>query len=127
MAEQAHDRLRALVRRAEGEPFFLASALKAYAESEGMNDENLARFLGCAPEALDPIRLCRRPAGEAPRFRDDVLRIAQHFGLHADRLAGILRRVDALAALRPGGAPPGGELRAARDREPDAEESEEER
>ena len=127
MDEQSKARsLRALVRRVEREPFFLASALKVYAESEGMNDEDLAMLLGCKTERLDPLRLCRRPSSESPSFRGEVQRIAGHFGLKADGLARILRQVDVLAVLRQG-IPEGAELRAARDREPESEESGDER
>ena len=121
MDERSRDRLRELARRAEHEPFFLASALKEYTESEGMNDEDLARFLKCPTEVLDPVRLCRRPASASPEFRRDVERIAGHFGLNMGALAQILRQVDVVAKLRQEGALPSeGELRAARDREPES-------
>lgn len=106
-----------LARRVQDDPFFLAAALLAYTQSEGMDDTALAARLGCPVEALSPLRLCRRPHAEPPRFRDDVARIAARFGLDADCLSEVLRRADALDAMRRGDAPARGTLLAARDRE----------
>lgn len=104
-------------RRVSDDPFFLASALLAFAAAEGLDEDELARHLGCAADELPALLLCRRPTGEAQMFRAGVQRIADRFGLDAARLARIIRTADALAAF--GGVAAdatGGLLAAARDR-----------
>jgi hypothetical protein len=109
-------RLAALALRVGDDPFFLASALAVYAESETMDDEQLAAQLGCPVATLVPLRLCRRPRPEPPFFRRDVDLIATRFGLHADVLAAAVRRADAVMALRREATGAEGMLMAARDR-----------
>ena len=105
-------------RRASSRVFFLGSVLAAYTQIEGLDDSALADLLGCRPAILPALRLCRRPTTDAPAFRSDVEQIAERFGADPVRLAEVVRRVDALEALR--GASADGEvayLAAARDRE----------
>ncbi|MGI8912719.1 MAG: hypothetical protein ACR2JY_02830 [Chloroflexota bacterium] len=111
--------LPALAQRVRDDPFFLASALMIYAESEAMDDQQLAAQLGCTTEALAPLRLCRRPRPEPPQFRQDVDVIAARFGLRADVLATAVRRADAVTALRQVAEGAQGTLVAARDRQGD--------
>ncbi|HEX5502912.1 MAG TPA: hypothetical protein VFW96_09830 [Thermomicrobiales bacterium] len=117
------ERLDALARRVGRDPFFLAAALAAYAQSERLDDHGLARALDCAPATLTPLRLCRRPRPEPGAFRADVERIAGHFGLDTAALAQLVRRADALAGLRDAavgvGRDDAGLLMAARDRDDD--------
>lgn len=115
------DRIAALARRVQDDPFFLASALKDYAEGEGLDDFGLAALLGCSVETLDPLRLCRRPRPDPPWFRQDVDRIVARFGVSASALAAIVRYADALVALRRPTPGEQGTLLAARDRDDDAE------
>jgi len=125
VAEEKRARLASLIRRVEADPFFLAFTLRAYAESEGLADRELAEQLGCPVEALDAVRLCRRPRPDAG-FRQDVTRIAERFGLRVGELARIVRQADALTALRAEATGGSGVLRAARDRDvaPDGESEE---
>ena len=112
------DPLEALAKRAEREPFFLASVLAAYARSEGLDDAGLAAALGCPVGELTMIRLCRVPRTDAGEFWDDVTALAGRFGLDAGRLAEAVKRgrvVLRLQAAQPGG----GFLAAARDHEPE--------
>jgi hypothetical protein len=109
-------RLNALARRVEGDGFFLASALADYARGERLGEGELAAVLGCPPEVLTPLRLCRRPHGDASRFRRDVDRIAAQFGIAPEVLAQVLRRSDAITALGAGAESGLGTLMAARDR-----------
>ena len=109
--------LPALARRVSDDPFFLASVLTVYAESEAMDDEQLAAQLGCSTETLTPLRLCRRPRPDPPEFRQDVELIATRFSVRADVLATAVRRADAVTALRRGGEGSQGTLMAARDRQ----------
>jgi hypothetical protein len=111
--------LPALAHRVRQDPFFLASALAIYAESEAMDDQQLAKQLGCTVDTLAPVRLCRRPRAEPPLFRQDVEMIAARFGLHADVLAAAVRRADAITALRREAEGGQGALIAARDRRDD--------
>ena len=107
--------------RAAERPFFLASALAAYQELCGFDEDGLAAFLGCTSEALTPLGLCRRPVSTAPNFRAAVEQIAAYTGTSSFALARLLRDVDALQTLRRAadrGAPEHGTLLAARDREP---------
>ncbi len=110
------ERLAAFARRVADDPFFLASALRDYAQSEGLDDAGLAARLGCSAETLDRLRLCRRPRPEPAEFRADVDRIAERFGVDPTALAEVVRRADVLAELRHAGAGGAGTLMAARDR-----------
>ena len=92
-------RLERLSRRVDGDPFFLASVLAAYTQAESLDEAGLASALGCPVETLASLRLCRRPRADS-QFRGDVEAIADRFGVDALSLAEIIRRVDALAALR---------------------------
>jgi hypothetical protein len=109
------DSLDALARRAEGEPFFLASVLAAYARSEGLPDDaGLAAALGCRVGDLAMLRLCRAPRSDAQEFRDDIARIAERFHLEPEHLGEVVKR--GLVVRRLQSAPPaGGFLMAARD------------
>jgi hypothetical protein len=111
------DPLEALAQRAERESFFLASALTAYAQSEGLDDAGLADALGCPRGELTMVRLCRAPRSDAPGFWEDVTVIAGRFGADPQRLAEAVKRGRVVLRLR--AAEPGGFLAAARDHEPD--------
>ena len=111
------DRIAALARHVQNDPFFLASALADYAQSENLSERGLATVLECSVETLNRLRLCRRPRPTPPLFQADVNRIATRCGVKADALAQIVRRADALVALRRGSVTDAGLLAAARDRE----------
>ena len=113
-----------LARRMHADPFFLASALAIYARSEGLDEAALAARLGCRPGTLTMLRLCRRPQAGA-RFGREIATIAGRFSVSAELLATVVRRANALEAMREvnalgmPGASDRGTLIAARDREPD--------
>ncbi|HZU05402.1 MAG TPA: hypothetical protein VFB73_05475 [Chloroflexota bacterium] len=109
--------------RAATHPFFLAALLLPYAQAEGLGRAELAARLGCSPEALPKLLLCRQPRSDPGAYRTDVERIAAAFGLEAERLAATLRLAQALQALRAADQA-AGQLAAARDREPEAQEPE---
>jgi hypothetical protein len=115
------DRLEHLARRVSGDEFFLASALAEYAHSEGLDDPGLAAALGCPASSLARLRLCRRPRPDPAGMREDVMRIGEHFGIDPLLLAGVVRRADALAAMRRDTAGGAGALIAARDSEHSAD------
>jgi hypothetical protein len=106
--------------QAASRPFFLASVLLPFAQSEGLDDSGLASYLGCPADQLAALLLCRRP--DPRTFGRDVQRLAEQFGLDASRLAETVRLADSLAALgRAPAEPSTGFLAAARDREEDEE------
>jgi hypothetical protein len=111
------DPLAALAKRAEREPFFLASVLTAYAHSERLDDAGLAAALGCRVEELTMIRLCRAPRTDGGEFWEDVTAVAARFGIDPGRLAEAVKR--GRVVLRLQAAAPGGFLQAARDHDPD--------
>jgi orotate phosphoribosyltransferase-like protein len=92
--------------------------LSHLAELEGTSNRELATELNCDPATVQWLFLCRSPSSE--RFAQDVERIASHFSLDAKRLAGLVRRADAVMALAASGHNASeGILLAARDREED--------
>jgi hypothetical protein len=119
------DPLEALAARAQGEPFFLASVLAAFARSEGLDDAGLAAALGCPVGELPMLRLCRTPRTGPDEFREDVALVAERFGLDPQRLAEAVKRGRVIGRLRDATAGGRDLLTAARDREaePPTEES----
>jgi hypothetical protein len=112
------DPLDDLARRVQDDPFFLAAALAHYARSEHLDDDRLAAALGCSPQTLPALRLCRMPGAGAHPFARDVDRIAQHFRVDPDILTEAVRRWEALRRLREGAGDGRGTLLAARDEPP---------
>lgn len=110
------DRVGTLARRVVQDRHFLASALETFARSEQLDDIRLAGALGCRVKDLSLLRLCRRPRSEPASFRQDIDRIASRFGVDGDVLAQVVRRSDALEALRRGTRENRELLMAARDR-----------
>lgn len=117
------ERLESLKRAAQiaqGDPFYLAGLMEVYQHMEGMDSSSLARYLGCLPDTLPRVALCRRPDPSPRRFRADVEAIARRFGLKADHLANLVRVTDAFRHFSTSqGAAPLGNLMAARDRQDD--------
>jgi hypothetical protein len=99
---------------AEADPFFLAGLLAAFARSEELDDVALAARLGCAPDQLPRLRLCRAPHDDPAQMRRDVARLADHFGISEPALRQAVLRGRVVLRLRQGGE---GILLAARDRE----------
>ena len=76
-----------LARRVMQDAFFLAAPLARFAESQQMNDDTLAKYLGCDVGTLIHLRLCRNPDPDPPHFWGDVERIAARFQVDSDTLA----------------------------------------
>jgi hypothetical protein len=110
------DPLERLGRRVEQDQFFLASLLAEYARAERLDDSGLAQALGCQPETLTGIRLCRAPRPDPAGFREDLRQVAERFGLDVGRLRDVMREAEALRRLREGATGAPGFLMAARDR-----------
>src|SRR5687768_4912733 len=85
-------------RRSSARSWTLGSVLEDYCRAERRPRERLAAWLDCDANSLAWLALCRRPASDS--FAADVERIAERFRINALRLASIIRRVEALDALR---------------------------
>jgi hypothetical protein len=107
--------------RAAAREAFVASALAEYQALNGLDQRDLAAWLGIDPAKLTRLALCLRPEGTGMQFRKGIRQIVAATGVDGDRLAALLREVEGVRALRgmPGGAAPG-MLMAARDRADDA-------
>ena len=81
-----------MVSRASRDPFYLGWHLASYSEMTGMSMAEVGMELGCLPETVDSISLCRAPRAE-PHFREDVEAVADRFQARADKLARIVRYV----------------------------------
>ena len=92
--------LEGLVRRFEGDSFFLAHALKLYAQSEDLDTSGLANRMGCSPETLTMLALCRDPRTDSERFHRDIHLIASRFEIQPDCLAEVVRRGQAISRAR---------------------------
>src|SRR5215467_4409917 len=103
---EARDRyLRVAAERAAGRPFFIAKALAEFRTLYRFSENDLAAWLGCARGRLPDLALCRRPAARGPEFRADVHKISRYIGIRPERLAQLLREVDAIDAFRRSDAP----------------------
>jgi hypothetical protein len=92
--------LRVAAELAARRPLFLARDLAEFRALHGFSEVDLAAWLGCAPERLPGLALCRRPALRGPGFRRDVQKISDYVGIRPERLAELLREVDAVDAFR---------------------------
>jgi hypothetical protein len=108
------DPLHRLAADAEADAFFLGGLLAAFARSEDMDDAALAVHLGCPVDQLSRLKLCRAPRAELDLMRQDLDRIAGHFGLSEPALRQAVLRGRVVLRLRQGGDVL---LMAARDRE----------
>jgi hypothetical protein len=109
------DAFKRAARRAIDRPFFLAGALHTYQEENGLSDTELADFLGCRPEDLPRLALCRQPVESS--FLKDVTHLASRFGLNGGRLAALIRDIEVSEEFQVGSGPT---AMAARDREDNA-------
>lgn len=106
-----------LAARFESDPTTMAWVIARYREAEGVDDMLVAVALGIDADQLPHLALCNRPRPEL--FAEDIETIADHIGVERERLANLVRQVEALAAFgRIGahGGRAGGLLAAARDR-----------
>lgn len=88
-----------LARRMQQDPRFMAYALSAYQQQEGLDTEGLAQTLGALPEMLARLSLCKRPDPNSPRFAEQVREIADYTLTDETQLANILRQVSSLEKL----------------------------
>jgi len=83
--------------RAQRESWTLGFTLSHLTEVERTAAVDLAAELNCDATTIQWIFLCRAPSEE--HFAEDVARIASRFAVDPNRLTGLVRRADALAAL----------------------------
>lgn len=88
-----NDMLLKTSRLASNDPFYLGWHLARYSEMRGMSITELGIELGCLPETVNSISLCRAPRPVPPHFRSDIERVADRFQVRADRLMRIVRYV----------------------------------
>lgn len=100
---------------ASRDDFYLGWHLARYSEMKGVSMAEVSEELGCLPEVVNSIALCRAPREDPPHFRNDIERVAERFQVRADRLMNMVR----YARIASGESMP----LAARDREAEDEES----
>jgi hypothetical protein len=78
--------------RVTGDPYFFASTVAAYQRRHNLEDMALAALLGCTPDVLTHLRLCRRPGAAPPDWtaEADILAIVGRFGCDAVALQRVL-------------------------------------
>lgn len=120
MTDRGSESLARAAHRATQQRFFLASVFAAFQTANKLDDAALAHLLDCSVHVLPRLALCRRPAAEPAAFSADIDHLARRFQVDGERLAAIVRQVDALQALQQhmaGNAHAADLLRAARDRD----------
>jgi hypothetical protein len=106
-----------LASRASSDPYFLGFRLAQYARIHDLDDDALATRLGCGPDALPTVRLCRAPRSDRVGFREDILCVATKFGLNSTALAEAAKFVPATVARTETADPTPSVMIAARDRD----------
>ncbi len=119
----AHRLARHAAMAAAARPAFLGWTLARFRQAEGLDDAGLAGWLGTDPSRLQWLGLCRRPRPD--RFAADIAALSARFGVDPSRLAAATRQVDALSALAHAPDQDIGVLAAARDREDDGADPDE--
>jgi len=113
--------LSAAATRLEGDPFFMASVLADYRTALRVNDQYIAKALGCNVEALTSLAFCRTPRLDDEKlFLSDVQAIAKYVDCDWGELARLIRTAQSISALKrlTGGAEDQ-LLKAARDKHDD--------
>ena len=100
---------RKLSQLASRDPFYMGWYFTMYAEMMSVDIADVAGELGCLPEMMNTMSLCRAPRAEPPHFREDIESVADRFLVRADRLANLVRQVQVASDQ--------GMLLAARDRD----------
>jgi hypothetical protein len=98
--------------RVSSDPIFMASALQVYGGGR-LEFGELAAALNTDKPTIVRLALCKRPRAHADQFVSDVKAIANACGIGSDKIAEVVRRADALGALRNS---PKALMAAARDR-----------
>lgn len=83
-----------VAQRASNRTAYLASAFDEFSRLRGMSPEKLADFLGCAPQSLAKLALCRRPDPSSSEFTGQTDQIASHCGANPRRLRALLEELN---------------------------------
>lgn len=94
--------LSAAAKRVSDNPLFMGSLI--WSNHGTFNLPGIAAELGADEASVVALALCRRPRTSPEYFAKDVRAIAAYSGISEERIAAIVRRADALAALRSDGA-----------------------
>ncbi len=87
------DMRRKLARLTANDPFYMGWYLARYAEMKNLSIAKMGQELGCLPDTVHAISLCRAPRSEPPHLRNDIERVAHGFQVQASKLIGIVRHV----------------------------------
>ena len=82
---------------ASQDPFFLSWYFARYSEMMSADIVDVASEIGCLPEVMNTMSLCRAPRTEPPNFQQDVEAIANRFQLPPERLANLVRQVQTVS------------------------------
>jgi hypothetical protein len=93
--------LAAAAKRAANDPMFMAFLLATHRRG-AFNLAEIATEFGTNEASVVTLALCRRPRQSPELFAKDVYAIAAHSGIPPERIAAVVRRADALAAMRSG-------------------------
>lgn len=93
--------LRTAAARLESDPFFMASVLADYRTALRLNDQHIAKALGCNVAALTSLAFCRTPRLDDEKlFLSDVHAIANYVGCDWGELARMIRTAQAVSTLK---------------------------
>lgn len=79
-----------VLRRVAADPFFAGAALSQFERRYGLEEAQLADFLGCDVAQLPRLALFQCPDPDSPRFGEQVQHMADRTGADAIRLATII-------------------------------------
>jgi hypothetical protein len=89
--------LHILAKRAEDDPAYMASAIRAFAQAEDRELKTVIASLGITENESSKFLLCLRPDGE--RFRAMLRTLCLRFSVDETALLNVLRQVEVLGAF----------------------------
>ena len=91
---KTHELLTHAARRAQDQPAYMAFALSRYQARHALDDETLAKQLGCDSVMLPRLALCLAPRTD--HWSEDLAQVAGTLGLDPQILSAILTEGEAL-------------------------------
>ena len=85
--------------RASSNPMFMGAILRADRDGE-FDLADIAANLGADQLSVVSLALCQRPRASGAYFADDIRAIAAISGISAEAIVALVRRVDAVSAIR---------------------------
>lgn len=92
--------VRIAAERAASEPDFFAHVLREYRAMFGLDLRSLATKLGCKIDDVVRLALCRKPDLTAPKWQEDLDKIATFVHVDSQLLLQVLREVDTLTVMK---------------------------